>query len=147
MSGQHARRKGGTTEEGGKMLAAGREILAATAAGKAGAGADEPSADGGALEPANGPGQVTPAWPGEEPGNGVQPEWSGGGRDFRTRFDAARAGVESQAQSAEELQALLDQAITLLESVSQHPALRDYSANQRKLEEIEQRLGYGAYPQ
>jgi hypothetical protein len=55
--------------------------------------------------------------------------------------------VQGQAQSAEELQALLEQAITLLEWMSQHPALRDYGDHQRRLDEIEQRMGYGAYPQ
>jgi hypothetical protein len=144
---EQARFEVGMSGGRGKILTAGREPDVATAAGIAGAAPDEPSAGGDAVAPANDAGQATLASPGEQPGNGAQPEWPGGGGDLRNRFEAARAGAQNQAQSAEELQALLEQAITLLEFASQHPALRDYSANQQKLEEIEQRLGYGAYPQ
>jgi hypothetical protein len=40
----------------------------------------------------------------------------------------------------EELQGLLDQAVTLLESVSQHPALQDAADMKRRLENVESRL-------
>jgi hypothetical protein len=113
-------------------------------AAPAGVEPDEPPAKGGATEelPA-GPGPVIPpgqAPPEEQAENAVRSEWPGAGRDFKNRFDAAQGRINNHAQDAEELPALLDQAITLLESVSQHPALRDYGANKRKLEEIEQRL-------
>jgi len=121
------------------------------AAAKAGAELDDQPVKGGATEqPPAGPGQVIPPGqvpPEEQTENAVRPELPGAGRDFQNRFDAAQGRIRNQAQSADELQALLDQIITLLESLSQHPAIRDYSANQRKLEEIEQRLGYGSYPQ
>jgi hypothetical protein len=121
------------------------------AAAKAGVKPDDPPAEGGSAEqPPAGPRQMIPpgqAPPEEQADHAVRPEPPGGGRDLKNRFDAVQGGVRNQAQSAEEMQALLDQAITLLESVSQHPAFQDYSANQRRLEEIEQRLGYGAYPQ
>jgi len=97
-----------------------------------------------------GPRQISlasPAWAGEAAGNGARPEAGGGGGGYKDRFDAARRAAQEQGQNAEEMQALLEQAITLLERVSQHPALADYSAQRRRLEEIEQRLGSGAYPQ
>jgi hypothetical protein len=115
------------------------------AAAKAGVRPDDPPAGGGSTEqPPAGPRPIIPAGPAppeEQAGDGVRPETPGTGRDLKNRVDSARGGVRSQAQGAEELEALLDQAVTLLESVSRHPALRDHSANQRKLDEIEQRLG------
>jgi len=68
-------------------------------------------------------------------------------RDFSVRLDAAKSNLGRPPQAAEEWPALLDQAITLLEGISQHPALGEFSAQKRRLDEIEQRLGYGAYPQ
>jgi len=145
---QHARPKGDATGKAGQekenVLPPDREINAEKETANAGARLDNPPAEGGPTEqPPAGPRQIIP--PGQAPleeqaENAVRPESPGAGRDLRNRFDAARGGVGNQAQSAEESQALLDQAITLLESVSRHPAIRDYSANQRKLEEIEQRL-------
>lgn len=67
-------------------------------------------------------------------------------QNFQSRLDAVQVQLTTQNQD-DPWQELLDQAIRLLESVSRHPALQDYSANKRKLDEIEQRLGYGAYPQ
>ena len=122
-----------------------RVIQAEKAAAKGGARLEDPPEEGGATEqPPAGPREnVPPSQAPAEEGSerAVRPEWRGAGGDLKNRFDSAQDRVRNQAQSDEELQALLDQAITLLESVSQHPALRDYSANQRKLEEIEQRLG------
>lgn len=138
----------------------------AAAVSQAGASAEvQPAAaatqDGGALEDqpvmgeslglaSSGPRQVMPSRkaPSEEPtenANDTEPPEAG--RDFKNRFDAVRGLIGNHAEDGEELRELLEQAITLLESISQHPAIQDYSANQRKLEEIEQRLGYGAYPQ
>ena len=137
-------RPGEAGQEEENVLPPDREIHAEKAAAKAGVEPDDQPAEGGPTEqPPAGPRQIIP--PGQAPleeqaENAVRPELPGAGRDLRNRFDAARGGVGNQAQSAEESQALLDQAITLLESVSRHPAIRDYSANQRKLEEIEQRL-------
>jgi hypothetical protein len=97
-----------------------------------------------------GPGQVNPFaqdTPEEPAENVVRPELPSIARDFKNRFDAARDRLRNDAQNPDEMQELLDQAITLLDSISQHPAIRDYGASKRKLEEIEQRLGYGSYPQ
>jgi cell division septation protein DedD len=151
---QQARPKRDAAGEAGQekenALPPDRGINAEQAAAKAGARPDDPPAEGGSTEqPPAGPRQVIPpgqAPPEEQAGNAVRPESSGAGRDLKNRFDAAQSRIRDNAQS-EELEALLDQAVTLLESLSQHPAIRDYSANQRKLEEIEQRLGYGSYPQ
>ena len=145
---QHARPKRDAAGEAGQeeenVLLPDREIHAAKAAAKAGVEPDDQPAECGPTEqPPARPRQIVPpgqAPPEEQGENAVRPESPGAGGDLRNRFDAARGGVGNQAQSAEETQALLDQAITLLESVSRHPAIRDYSANQRKLEEIEQRL-------
>jgi hypothetical protein len=119
-----------------------RTLNAETPATQAGIAPDEPPATGGAMD------QEDPTRPQQQ---AVPPEelveLPGAGRDFKNRFDAAQGRIRNQSQDADELQTLLDQAITLLESVSQHPAIRDYNANKRKLDEIEQRLGYGAYPQ
>ena len=109
------------------------------------------TADGGSVEeqPAGArqdmpAGQATPE---EKNENGVGPESPGVGHDFQNRFEAAQGRIRNQPQGTEELQALLDQAITLLEAFSRHSAIRDYEANKRQLDEIEQRLGYGSYPQ
>jgi hypothetical protein len=138
-------------QEKENVLPRDREINAGKAAAKAGVKPDDQGAEGGSTEqPPARPRQILPpsqAPPEEEAENAVRPESRGAGRELKNRFDAAQGGVRNQAQSTEELEALLDQAVTLLESVSRHPAIRDYSANQRKLEEIEQRLGYGSYPQ
>ena len=144
----HARPARDAAGEGGQekenILPPDREINAEGAAAKAGVKPEDPPAEGGSTEqPPAGPRPIIPpgqAPPEEQAENGVLPESGGAGRDLKNRFDAAQGGVRNQAQSAEELQALLEQAVTLLESVSRHPAIRDYSANQRKLEEIEQRL-------
>ncbi len=123
----------------------------ANAAGNAALKLDDEPAEGGPMEqpPAGPPLIVRPsqAPPEEQTENTAGPEWPGAGRDLQNRFDAAQGRIGNPGQRAEELQALLDQAIALLEAVSQHPALRDYSASKRQLDEIEQRLGYGAYPQ
>lgn len=71
----------------------------------------------------------------------------GANRDFENRIDAARNRIGTQDDHEDETQALLERAVGLLETVSAHPAIRDYAATKRKLEEIEQRLGYGSYPQ
>jgi hypothetical protein len=120
------------------------------AAAKAGVRPDDQPAEGGSTEqPPAGPQEIIPrgqAPPEEQAENAAGPEPPGAGRDLRNRFDAARSRIRNNAQG-EELQALLDQAVALLESLSLHPAIRDHAANKRKLEEIEQRLGYGSYPQ
>jgi hypothetical protein len=135
---------GGAGQEKENVLPPDREINAEKAAAKAGVMPDDQPAEGGSTEqPPAGPRPIIPpgqAPPEEQAEKAVRPEWPGAGRGLKNRFDAARGGVRNQAQSAEELQALLDQAVTLLESVSQHPAIRDWSAQKRKLEDIEQRL-------
>jgi hypothetical protein len=134
---------GEASQEQENILPPDRGINAETTAANAGARPDDQPAEDGSMEqPPAGPRQIIPPQaPAEEQAeNAVRPELPGAGGDLKNRFDTARGGLGNQAQSAEELQALLDQAITLLESVSQHPALRDYSANKRMLEEIEQRL-------
>jgi hypothetical protein len=94
-----------------------------------------------AVAPVGAGPEMAPVPPPEEQAENVaRPEWPGAGIDFRNRFDSAQGRIGNHGQNTEELEALLDQAVTLLESVSQHPAIRDYGANKRKLEEIEQRL-------
>jgi hypothetical protein len=145
---QHARpdreATGGAGQKPGNVLPPDRGINAEKAAAEAGAGPDDQQAEGGPTEqPPSGPSQLIPpnqAPADEQTEKAGPPELSGAGRDFKNRFDTAQGGVRSQAQSAGELEGLLDQALTLLESLSRHPALHDYAANQRKLEEIEQRL-------
>jgi len=66
---------------------------------------------------------------------------------YKIRIDAAQSQIQGQAQGGTELEELLERAITLLETVTQHPALRDFSDYQRRLDEIEQRLSQGSYPQ
>lgn len=66
---------------------------------------------------------------------------------YQTRLETARTRLRDQAEPEKEWAALVEQAIALLDSISQHPALTNYAANKRKLDEVEQRLGYGAYPQ
>jgi hypothetical protein len=72
--------------------------------------------------------------------NFAQQEFSGAGREFQNRIDAAKSQIRNQSQNVEELQGLLDQAVTLLESVSQHPALQDAADMKRRLENVESRL-------
>jgi hypothetical protein len=121
-----------------------RVIHAEKAAAKAGVKPDDQPAEGGSTEqPPAGPRQIIPsgrAAPEEQAENAARPELPGAGRDFQNRFDAARGRIGNHAQSAGELQALLDQAIRLLESVSQHPALRDAADMKRRLDTMEQRL-------
>jgi hypothetical protein len=154
-SAQEGRLKGGATVDGGheegNVPLPDRVIHAEEAVANSRVKPDDPPTAGVAPEPsAGGPGQVIPpgqAPPEEQTGNAARPEWPGAGRDLTNRLDAVRRNIGNNAESAGDLQALLDQAITLLESLSQHPAIRDHGANKRKLEEIEQRLNYGAYPQ
>ncbi len=70
--------------------------------------------------------------PTEQPGNV--------GRDFRNRFDSARSRIRNDAQNTEELPELLDQAVTLLETLANHPATTDYSAIKQRLDNVEQIL-------
>jgi hypothetical protein len=94
--------------------------------------------------------------PGDPPGETSQPddiESPAGSQltqtpgNFGSRIFAAQDRLKNQADSRQQWEALLDQAVTLLESISQHPAVRDYNATKRKLDEIEQRLESGGYPQ
>lgn len=62
------------------------------------------------------------------------------GGDYKGRIDTARSRIGNQEQGMEQLQELLEQAVSLLETLSTHPAIRDYDSNKRKLDEIEQRL-------
>lgn len=89
---------------------------------------------------------LPPSPPPSELQESPAPAAAAAGADFERRFDAVQSRLQT-ASPDDPVPALLDRALTLLESISQHPALRDYSATQRKLEEIEQRLGAGAYPQ
>ena len=82
----------------------------------------------------------------EQAGGGGRTGLVGAGGEYKNRFDAAQGRLKNNS-SNEEAQALLEQAIALLESLSEHPAIQDYGENKRKLDEIEQRLGYGSYPQ
>jgi len=152
---QHARPTRDATGDAGpekeNVLPHDRALTPEKAAAKAGVESDDQPARGGSTEqhPAR-PRPVIPlvqTQPEEQTEAAARPELPDAGRDFKNRFDAAQDRIGNHAQSGEELEGLLDQAITLLESISQHPAIREYSANKRKLEEIEQRLGYGAYPQ
>jgi len=95
------------------------------------------------AEPEAEPGQAAPAVPPAD----TPPEAADVfvQRAFQSRLDAAQGRLQTQNQD-DGLETLLDKAITLLETISLHPALRDYSANLRKIEEIEQRLMQGAYP-
>jgi hypothetical protein len=124
---QHARPKDDSTPPDGV-------INAEEAVAKAGVKLDD-------LPPVIPPSQAPPE---EQAENAVGPAMPGAGSELKNRFDAARSGVQNHAQSAEELQALLDQAITLLESVSRHPAIRDAADMQRRLEQIESRLALSA---
>jgi hypothetical protein len=102
----------------------------------------EPAVEGSGIEPETPPvdlgstEQTAEDAPQTGSTSGEAPDSSG---NFKIRFDAVRGRIGNQGQDGE-LEAMLDQAITLLESLSQQPAIRDYSANQRRLDEIEQRL-------
>jgi hypothetical protein len=79
--------------------------------------------------------------PPEEPDeNAVRPEWSGGGSDFANRLDSVRGRLNNQASGAGELPALLDQAVTLLETLAAHPAMADYAVLKQRLDNVEQIL-------
>jgi len=106
--------------------------------------------EGAAEQPAAGAGPSTPpsgVVPEEKAETASLPEPPRRRNDLINRFDSALGRIRNPEQSGEEAEALLNQVVALLEAVSRHPALRDYSANQRKLDEIEQRLSSGAYPQ
>jgi hypothetical protein len=62
--------------------------------------------------------------------------------DFKNRIDSARGRVGRQPDGGlDELPELLEQAVSLLESVAAQPALKDYSALKQRLDNVEQILG------
>jgi hypothetical protein len=62
---------------------------------------------------------------------------------FQSRLDAIQVQASSQDQT-DQWQELLNQAITLLESISRHPALQDYAANKHKLDDLQQLIEQSA---
>jgi hypothetical protein len=62
--------------------------------------------------------------------------------NFRNRIDSARGRVGRQPDGGlDELPELLEQAVSLLESVAAQPALKDYSTLKQRLDNVEQILG------
>jgi len=103
---------------------------------KTAAPTEPPAEDGPTEQPPSAPGPVNP--PEEQAGNAGRPGPLGAGRDFQNRFDAAQSRISNQSQNAEELPQLLDQAVTLLEAVANHPAITNYSALKQRLDNVEQ---------
>jgi hypothetical protein len=82
--------------------------------------------------------------PSQEPAESTFSEGKGGGRDIRNRIDNAQSRFGNQTRHAEDMESLLDQTVTLLESLAEQPALRGYEAMQRRLDTVEQLLGQTA---
>jgi len=68
------------------------------------------------------------------------PGWSDHADDIRNRFDAVRNNIGGQRQEVDESLELLEQAVTLLESLAAHPAVTNHGALKQRLDDIEQRL-------
>jgi hypothetical protein len=66
---------------------------------------------------------------------------------YKIRIDAAQDQIQRQSADTDGLEELLERAISLLETVARHPAMREYADHQQRLDEVEQRLSQGAYPQ
>jgi hypothetical protein len=120
-----------------------RTLPAEKEAAQTGAGSDAPPEAGQTERPLAGTQQVIPpsqAPPEEQDENDAGPEWPGGGSGLQNRFDAARGRLNNQTQDATEQQALLEQAVTLLETLARQEALADYAALKQRLDNIEQIL-------
>jgi hypothetical protein len=72
--------------------------------------------------------------------NAVRPGRPGGQRHFKKRIDSALGRARDRTQSDGELEALLDQAVTHLETLASHPAVANYSSIKQRLDNVEQIL-------
>jgi hypothetical protein len=61
-------------------------------------------------------------------------------RDSKNRIDVAANGARQRLEETEEMEALLDRSIRLLDAITSHPAFRNAAAMQRQLEELESRV-------
>ena len=85
--------------------------------------------------------QPVPAPRAEQDQQSFVPEQPRGEDGFKNRIDAARGRIDDRNQDAGEL---LEQAVTLLETLAQHPALEDYASIKQRLDTVEQMLNSSA---